>query len=366
MKNNKIYYPIAGMNYIIDDLSQLFENKNIKDKKEIKLYISAQLNSYPHLGTLVNFISSFAIAKLLQEKFNKKVIIHLDLLENVTGEEAVIDGHKYYKSLKNTVDENGISLNEKYYPYFTDILNKLKSRDNINYEIQMFEDYQKDEVMREALLQIMNNHEMIGRIINPKNGEIYLRFPCPKCDYIDKHNFNRKIESITPEEIVLSNICPNHGYHKITINKTSKEFFDMNVPLRYITKAIYLIKKDKKDDTLSIIIDGGDWAGMWPLRIYMEPLSKLGYIDVINVIYTPTILDWSGSKLSKRIYVGSNSYKEYLKEGLINYSKFYDQYEEIGFERLYEAVNEWVLDPKKFLRDYTIEYIDMILKGEID
>ena len=72
MNNKNIYYPIAGMNYIIDDLSQLFNNKNVKERKEIKLYISAQLNSYPHLGTLVNFVASFAIAKLLQSKFNKK------------------------------------------------------------------------------------------------------------------------------------------------------------------------------------------------------------------------------------------------------------------------------------------------------
>lgn len=49
------------------------------------------------------------------------------------------------------------------------------------------------------------------------------------------------------------------------------------------------------------------------------------------IIYTPTILDWSESKLSKRMYVGNSAYREYLKEGLINYSEFYNQYGEKGF-----------------------------------
>lgn len=366
MQNKKIYYPIAGMNYIIDTLPQLFENKEPSNKDEIKLYISAQLNSYPHIGTLVNFMSAFALAKQITANFGIKTIIHLDLLENVTGEEVIINGNKYYKSLKNTIGEDGVSLSEKYFPYFLDILEKLKILDDIEYETQFFEDYQKEIDVRDALLEIMNNRDIIGNVINPKDGEIYLRFPCPKCGLIDKHNINKKIEYIDKEKIVLSNICPYHGEHQIEISKNSNQFFDMNVPLRYITKALYLIRKDHNNNTLSIIVDGGDWAGMWPLRIYMEPLIKLGYSDVMNVVYTPTILDWSGSKLSKRIYVGSKSYKEYLKEGLIDYSKFYTQYGKIGFERLHNEVNSWVAEPKKFLRDYTIEYIDLILRGDYE
>ena len=148
------------------------------------------------------------------------------------------------------------------------------------------------------------------------------------------------------------------------MTEDNDEKFDMNVPLRYLVKAMYLIKSDAKNNTLSVIVDGGDWSGMWPLRVYMEPLLKLGYREPVNVIYTPTILDWSGSKLSKRMYVGNQAYREYMKEGLINYSEFYNQYGEEGFERLYNEVNLWVSDPKLFIRDYTIEYIDMVLRGE--
>lgn len=360
---NKIYYPIAGMNYIIDDLSQLFRNKDVLSKKKIVLYISAQLNSFPHIGTLVNFMSAFGIAKLLKHKFGKQILIHLDLLENVSGEEKIIDGHKYFRSLTHIKDIRGISLSDKYFPFFQDILERLKVLDKIDYEIQFFNEYQKTSIVRETVIEIMNYRDEVGEILNPKNGEIYLRFPCPICGLIDKHNYKRVIDNITESTLEMSNICPIHGKHKIKISPDNDSLFDMNVPLRYITKAIYLIKRDKKDNTLSIIVDGGDWAGMWPLRIYFESLMCLGYHEVVNVVYTPTILDWSGSKLSKRIYVGNESYQEYLKEGLINYSKFFEEYGEIGFQRLYSLVNAWVLDPKKFLRDYTIEYLDSILRG---
>lgn len=41
MKN--VYYPLAGMNYIIDDLAEIIKNK-MENKKEINLWLSAQVN----------------------------------------------------------------------------------------------------------------------------------------------------------------------------------------------------------------------------------------------------------------------------------------------------------------------------------
>lgn len=64
MKN--VYYPLAGMNYIIGDLADVIKNK-MKDKEGIVLWLSAQVNCYPHVGTLTNFISAFALAKHFKE-----------------------------------------------------------------------------------------------------------------------------------------------------------------------------------------------------------------------------------------------------------------------------------------------------------
>lgn len=361
MKN--VYYPLAGMNYIIDDIAQIIENK-MENKKEINLWLLAQVNSYPHIGTLTNFISAFALAKHMKEYYNKPVKIIVELLESVTGEEVIINNNKYYKNLESVLTDDGISIKEKYLPYFEDILNRLKKLDGIDYEILFFYDYQKKDLVKKSLIKVMNNYDLLKNILDPKNGEIRLRFPCPKCGLTEKHMVNTKIETILEEKVVMSSFCPEHGVYKTVVSSDSNDKFDMNVPLRYLVKILYLIESDKINKTLSVIVDGGDWSGMWPLRVYMEPLLKLGIKDIPSIIYTPTILDWSGSKLSKRMYVGNKAYREYFKEGLINYSEFYKQYGEIGFKRLYDEINQWVLEPKKFIRDYTIEYIDAILNDE--
>lgn len=361
MKN--VYYPLAGMNYVIDDLAEIIKNK-MEGKEEINLWLSAQVNCYPHVGTLTNFISAFALAKHLKAYYNKPVKIIVELLESVTGEEKIINGHKYYKNLDSVITTEGTTIKDKFLPYFIDILEKLKKLDNVDYEILFFYDYQKNPLVKKSLIKVMNNYDLLKYTLDPKNGEIRLRFPCPKCGLTEKHILNTKIESINENSLEMSSVCPEHGLYKTKIDSKSIDKFDMNVPLRYLVKILYFLETDKLNNTLSVIVDGGDWSGMWPLRVYMEPLLKLGITDVPSIIYTPTILDWSGSKLSKRMYVGNSAYREYLKEGLINYSEFYNQYGEIGFQRLYNEINKWVLEPKKFIRDYTIEYIDAILNDE--
>lgn len=32
--------------------------------------------------------------------------------------------------------------------------------------------------------------------------------------------------------------------------------------LRYLVKILYLLKCDKRDNSLNVIVDGGDWSGM--------------------------------------------------------------------------------------------------------
>lgn len=141
MKN--VYYPLAGMNYIVDSIPQILKNKQPEDKKEIILYLSAQVNSYPHIGTLVNFISAFALAKQIRSTYNVPIKIRVELLESVTGKEETINGVKYYKNLRNVVDKDGTTICERYLPYFKEILNRLSTMDGIEYEIMFFYDYQK-------------------------------------------------------------------------------------------------------------------------------------------------------------------------------------------------------------------------------
>ena len=157
----RVYYPLAGMNYIIDDLAQIIENK-IEGKKEIVLWLSAQVNSYPHIGTMTNFISAFALAKHFNKYFGLPIKIIVELLESVSGEEIIINGHKYYKNLERVlIEHENITIQEKYLPYFEDILSRLKNKDGIDYEIRFFYDYQKEPLVKKSLIKVLNNYELL-------------------------------------------------------------------------------------------------------------------------------------------------------------------------------------------------------------
>ena len=94
------------MNYIVDDLAKIIENK-AEGKETINLWLSAQVNSFPHIGTLTNFISAFALAKHYEEYFGKPVKIIVELLESVTGKEEIINNIRYYTNLEKTILDSG-------------------------------------------------------------------------------------------------------------------------------------------------------------------------------------------------------------------------------------------------------------------
>ena len=120
----------------------------------------------------------------------------------------------------------------------------------------------------------------------------------------------------------------------------------MNVPLRYLVKILFLMETDKLNGTLRVIVDGGDWSGMFPLRIYMVPLLKMNITTVPSIIYTPTVLDWLGSKLSKEF---SCTYDE---SG--NIGKRYRRQDIIGTLFCITIDDESLL-PKKVVDLYVIE-----------
>lgn len=80
---------------------------------------------------------------------------------------------------------------------------------------------------------------------------------------------------------------------------------DLRCRLRNLMRGVSIIENDKIESSLSIVFEGADWGDVWPLRVYCEGLKVLGYSEIPTLIYTPQVLDRSGSKLSKRMYVGA-------------------------------------------------------------
>lgn len=84
------------------------------------------------------------------------------------------------------------------------------------------------------------------------------------------------------------------------------------------------------------------------------------------IFYAPLIQDWSGSKLSKSLYVKQGAYK-YLREARLGYmldlNALLDA--ESGLEALFAEVQRWVAEPYRLFRSYSIEYLhgELVSRG---
>ena len=355
---DNVFYPIGGIANICNDISELFRAR-VKDKKNIHLVVSAQLNSYPHIGTVVNFMCAFALGMHLRNKLDKKVDIIFDALDNVTGENIDVGGDTYYISLKNKI-EKGVSVAEKYLPYFEELLSKLSSKTGIEFCIRRYDEYQAEPIVRRTIIRILKDYDYFAEILNPNDGRVHIRTVCPICKYGEKSAKYIRIQEKEDNALLLTNRCYMHGEFDVLVSENNDEFVDINAQIRDFMKAVYLIEKGKEEDSYGIMVDGGDWGGLWPLRVHVESLLRLGYSELAGRIFTPTITDWAGTKLSKRLYVGDSAFAE-LQEGIINYSKFYDSYGEEGFDKLWLEICKWVETPAKFFRDYSVDYLDLVL-----
>ena len=120
------------------------------------------------------------------------------------------------------------------------------------------------------------------------------------------------------------------------------------------------LEEDKENNTLTIMLDGGDWAGIWAQRMHTEGLVKLGFTEFPIRFFAPVILDWSGAKFSKSLYLKNDAYKD-INSAFINYDNFIEYYGEKGMKKLWNEVKNWIEDPKKFFRNYSVDYFQMIM-----
>jgi hypothetical protein len=192
---------------------------------------------------------------------------------------------------------------------------------------------------------------------------MHVRFPCPTCRYVDKAAATIRLVQTDPQRVILASRCPDHGAHRIEIREDNDAWVDLNTPLRDLTKGMLLIEEGLRTTALPMTIAGGDWAGMWPLRVFCEGLALLGYPyrGIPPRLFAPIITDWSGAKFSKSLYVKGGVY-DYLPRGLVDFSAFPEAYGRAGVDTLWREVQTWVNDPKRLLRNYSIEYFQMILQ----
>lgn len=352
-----VFYPPVGIAYVTKDLSDLIKYK-LHNKKKIIINTSSQPNSIPHLGTLMTIMTAFALAKKFNNDFNIDVQVQFDELENSPFEKKKINNIIYTKSLCD-VYEKGISLSDKNMKTYKEIFDKIKCLSGIKYTIRTYQEFQKKEYIRDIVIQILKNKKFFESLLSPSLENLHIRIKCPVCNLMDKENKNLLIDT---NLFVLKNICPVHGEFSIEIKNTN-DYIDLNTQLRDLIKGVLLLREDKENNTLTIMVDGGDWGGIWNHRIHCEGLLNLNCNELTTRFFTPMILDWSGAKFSKSLYL-KKSYSN-INKAFLDFRVFKETFGEQGLIKLWNECESWVSDPKKFFRNYSVEYLDLILNNNI-
>ena len=164
--------------------------------------------------------------------------------------------------------------------------------------------------------------------------------------------------------VKLKFYCPEHGYHSVDSAEpdgvTSLEF---NTPARNIVRSLayWTDTHQSRADlqgraSVHMRVTGSDYAGaygeqlLWRQLVLLSPslslsLSLLTPTPMTIKELTPLILDWSGSKLSKSLYV-SNGVYEYLKEAGMGYLLSFEEMKKMGrrIEVLFREVEGWLGD----------------------
>lgn len=242
---------------------------------------------------------------------------------------------------------------------FKEILNEISSFANVPFNIRSYNEFQSNKFVRKALIQITNNSNYFRQLLFPSSTDLHIRTICPICG-IGKKNIDKLNEKHDLKKIILNGNCPEHGEYKIEITENNNSYIDINTQFRDLTKGVAMLEEDKQNNTLTIMLDGGDWAGIWCQRMHTEGLVRLGYLDFPIRFFAPVILDWSGSKFSKSLYLKNDAYRD-INQAFINYNNFINCYGKIGMKKLWNEVCKWISEPKKFFRNYSVDYLQMIM-----
>ena len=323
-------------------------------KPRILLHIGAQPNSSPHMGTLVSFAVAFALAKRIRDDpstLSADIMISLDLVDTAPSEQFTKDGVIYQRSQRHTGEM------KKYIDDFKHVMQLLHSYSGIPWRIRNQEEFLMSHPDIHTIVEdIVRRRDELAKSLAPETGCLAIRSTCPhaECGLSDKHGI-RNVYNDDDKTIVFH--CPYHGQY-IVDTKTSSGVsrLEFNAPLRNLLRAMTFTRDT---DATWIRVTGADYAGYYQEQLLWRHIS-----DPLLIFYSPLILDWSGAKLSKSLYVEEGAYKYFDTQNL-DYLVSYEKFKQHGkdFRIIYDEVTNWVQEPFRLFRSYSVYYIDGLFPG---
>lgn len=343
----QVYHPLGGASYVFEHDIVNYILRKVK-KNKILISIGAQPNSSPHFGTLCVFSLAFSLADIIrQTDESKDVEVLFEVVDTAPSKTIDINGIKYQEDLKESIKMID-SMND-----FKEILEYLSKKNNINYVVRNQNEFNSQKEIKDILNTIVSKRDKISNLLDPENGRLRMRCVCPKCGLVDKEGINTTIENN-----IIKSICPKHGEYIVNYMEESNKV-EYNTPLRNLVRAIMYGTINNSDNyNYEIIrVTGGDYAGFYQEELLYKIASILGYEanELPMIVYCPQVLDWSGAKLSKSLYVKEGAYQD-LPKYVLNYQFLKEKF---GIEALDVIINEtklWVNEPYRLFRNYSVYY----------
>lgn len=355
-----LVYPPVVLAHIVNNIGDYIAPK-ISGKDFVDIHYSAQLNGYPHMGTLTSLATAFNIGEYILENFDKKSVIKFEALDNAPIEKFWIKDREYCKMHAHH-RVNGIPVSEIYMDSFSEVMDYFSSKTGVKYEVETYQDFQKNAFVRNKLLEIIKREKEFVPFIAPSEGLLRIRFPCPDCYFMEKTSKDSVIiDNSNPLDVLYSSICPEHGSFEVRINQDNSSLVDFNTSLRNVIKESKFIEESRSCNSMNLMVDGGDWTGM-AFQV-IQSLGLLGYQigDLPTRIFSPIIEDWSSAKFSKSIYIKEGTYK-HVPEEFLSYENFKKSFGTNGLDIVLGESKSWVEEPKKLFRNYSVEYLRRVFK----
>ncbi|KPM44970.1 hypothetical protein AK830_g1606 [Neonectria ditissima] len=350
------HHPLgAGSYYFKDDLVNWLCNRVAET--QISIFIGAQPNSSPHMGNICNIATAFALGQQLQAA-GRGVRVCFDAVDTAPtpgrDSNVRIDGITYQRSL------HWSKVDEAYLSQFSEILAEFSRTSGVAFTVRKQAEILGSSVALEHLRDIISQRAELGALLSPKTGHLGIRAACPveACGLSDRAGVrNRYLE----DGSILFH-CHVHGDFDISLHDPRQAAkLELNTPMRNLLRN-RLFGTDPATYWIQVV--GADYAGFYQEQFLWRPLAAtdLPLEKLPLILYSPQILDWSGSKLSKSMYVESSAYS-YLRGTSLEYMLGYHLLPASGFtlEHIYRVCYDWIDNPYKLFRAYSIYYLHDLL-----
>ena len=355
-----IFAPV-GIAHLTDTNADLIRAA-ARGTSRLRVTTAAQLNGTPHIGTVVTVLTVFALTAHAADELGLPATIIFDALDNAPAEHVKIDGDTYTRTVGDLIDSGHLDRAQRV-SGFERLLTWAAASCGVRYEFRPYTVYQGLRPVRECLHTIASRQGDFAPIVSPADGVVRIRPRCPDCRLMEKSANSLRITA-GDGVVHLDSRCPHHGPYRETIDITSTGgWYDANTPVRSIQKGYLLSAERKLYDACSVSIDGADWGGAWHAHVLAPALATLG-VPVAEwpvSVFTPMVLDRSGGKLSKTLYVRYGKDYADLPEAFLNLDVLLDHHGEDVLDAIWTEVQRWAAEPRRLHRSYTVDYLAGLL-----